>query len=92
MEASSLGQLDREALRHLAAMGNDDALDLLADLAYERGDAAELLDMWGEGYERAGHLMTQLAVSDEDLIQLQELSDAGVPEAQEALGALLQGR
>ncbi|SDO18515.1 hypothetical protein SAMN04515671_0072 [Nakamurella panacisegetis] len=92
MEMSPLGSADRETLKYLAAMGNDDALDRLADLAYEEQDSAGLLDLWGEGYERAGELLTGLAVAARDLIQLQELGDAGVPEAQEAVSAFLRGR
>jgi hypothetical protein len=89
MDMAPLGPDDREALQHLAAMGNDDATDRLADLAYEQRDIGELSMMLDDGYERAGELMTQLAVADRDLIRLQELSDAGVAEAQEALGVLL---
>lgn len=89
MDMAPIGPDDKEALQHLAAMGNDDAANRLADLAYADRDSGELSSMLDNGYERAGELMTQLAVADRDLVRLQELSDAGVPEAQEVLGALL---
>lgn len=91
MDLVPLGQGDRPALRELAAMGNDEARDRQADLAFDAADVGELTLMWEDGYERGGELMMQLAVKDRDLIRLQELSDAGVPEAQEALASLLGG-
>ncbi len=35
--------------------------------------------MLDDGYERAGELLTELAVGDRDLVWLQELSDLGIP-------------
>ncbi len=91
MGMAPLGQGDRAALRELALMGNEAARDGQADLAFGAGDVGELSFMWEEGYERAGELMSQLAVADRGLVRLQELSELGVAEAQHELGSFRAG-
>ena len=88
MTSSDAGQA---TLRALADNGNEKALDRLADLADERADLDELAELLDEGCLRAGHLLTRRAVAAGDLLQLQQLSDAGSDEPGRELDRLLDG-
>ncbi|MDY7556478.1 hypothetical protein [Cryobacterium sp. 10C3] len=58
-----MSAMDLATLRRLAAEGNEEAANRLAELAATRGDLAELRELVDSGNELAGEKLAQLAGS-----------------------------
>lgn len=80
-----------DTLRALADAGNEDALDLLADLTDRHGDIEGLHELLDEGCRRAGEHLTRRAAARGDLRELQRISDAGYEGADREIARLLAG-
>jgi hypothetical protein len=88
----SVTESDRSVLRRLADDGNEEAADLLAELAAKRGDLEELRRLVDDGNENAADRLAELAAERGDLEQLRRLVDDGNENAADRLAELAAER